>query len=345
MPGEGNTLSTINDRPSASILLNSPEFYNELTNLLITDGNNESLEKLSNLLLPITKLDATACKGPVLPVNDIRGIDSRSYVKNERYLRCKLASLYRVIDLYGWNYGTCYNHISARVNNSTEQFLIKPIGLAFHEITGSSLVKIDSNGSIIDPGSTTFGVNALSFSLYSFIYKHRPDINCIIHVQTPTVTAISAMKCGLLGLCQEALICGQATTHQIQIDSITNRLSTDENIQQSTAKVLILPNYGMLACGTTVEEAWHITFHLILACESQLRAVSMGIDNLIMPSDSSAKQVTNTVGADGGGVNTTDVKWNIGELEWSTLMIVLDRAGYHTGYIYREPLIRFIDKQ
>lgn len=50
--------------------------------------------------------------GPVLPVNDIRGIDSRSYVKNERHLRCKLASLYRVIDLYGWNYGTCYNHVS-----------------------------------------------------------------------------------------------------------------------------------------------------------------------------------------------------------------------------------------
>ncbi|UJR21515.1 hypothetical protein I4U23_024601 [Adineta vaga] len=344
MPGEGENQTTLNDRPSATTLLNSPEFHTELTNLLISDGNKESVETLSNLLLPITKLDATVCKGPVLPVNDIRGIDSRSYVKNERYLRCKLASLYRVIDLYGWNYSTCYNHVSVRVNNSTDQFLMKPIGLGFHEVTGSSLVKIDANGSRIDPGSTTFGVNALSFSLYSSVYKHRPDINCIIHVQTPAVTAVSAMKCGLLGLSQEALICGQATTHEIQIDLVTNRLSLDENIQQSTAKVLILPNHGILACGTSVEEAWHVIFHLILACESQLRAVSMGIDNLIISSDQSAKQVTNTVGAGGGGVNTTDVKWAVGELEWSTLMIVLDRAGYHTGYIYREPLIRFIDK-
>jgi adducin len=181
--------------------------------------------------------------------------------------------------------------VKVRVNNSTDQFLIKPIGLGFHEVTGSSLVKIDSNGSKIDPGSTTFGVNALSFSLYSFVYKHRPDLNCIIHVQTPAVSAIAAMKCGLLPLSQEALICGQATTHLIQIDLTTNRLSIDENIQQSTAKVLILPNYGMLACGTTVEEAWHITFHLILACEAELRAVSMGIDNLILSSDDSAKQV------------------------------------------------------
>ena len=51
-------------------------------------------------------------------MNDIRGIDSRSYVKNERYLRCKLAALYRVIDLYGWNYGTCYNHVSVSGKDS-----------------------------------------------------------------------------------------------------------------------------------------------------------------------------------------------------------------------------------
>jgi len=49
------------DRPST--ILNSSEFYNELTNLLINEENKESLETLSNLLLPITKLDATACKG------------------------------------------------------------------------------------------------------------------------------------------------------------------------------------------------------------------------------------------------------------------------------------------
>ncbi|CAF4617675.1 unnamed protein product [Rotaria sp. Silwood1] len=103
MPVEGDNQSTINEY-SSKILLNSSEFHNELINLLINEGNKESIETLSNLLLPITKLDATTCKGPVLPVNDIRGIDSRTYAKNERYLRCKLASLYRVIDLYGWNY-------------------------------------------------------------------------------------------------------------------------------------------------------------------------------------------------------------------------------------------------
>jgi adducin len=127
--------------------------------------------------------------------------------------------------------------------------------------------------------------------LYSSVYKLRPDINCLIHVQTPAVTAVSAMKLGLLSLSQEALICGQATTHEIHIDLSTNQLSIDDSLQQSTAKILILPNYGMLVCGTTVEDAWHKTFHIILACEAQLRAVSMGINNLILPTDRSAQQV------------------------------------------------------
>jgi hypothetical protein len=48
---------------SSTLLLNSSEFYNELTNLLINEKNKESIETLSNLLLPITKLDATTCKG------------------------------------------------------------------------------------------------------------------------------------------------------------------------------------------------------------------------------------------------------------------------------------------
>lgn len=96
------------------------------------------------------------------------------------------------------------------------------------------------------------------------------------------------MKLGLLDLSHEASVCGPATTHEIQINLSTNELALDSNLQQSTGKILILPNHGILACGSTVEDAWHKTFHLILACEAQLRAVSMGINNLHI---SSTKQV------------------------------------------------------
>ena len=45
----------------------------------------------------------------------------------------------------------------------------------------------------------------------------------------------------------------------------------------------------------------------------------------------------------GGGVNTTDVKWAVGELEWSTLMIVLDKAVSHPFLREKNPTsIRFV---
>jgi hypothetical protein len=38
----------------------------------------------------------------VTPINDIHGADTSSYVKGEKLTRCKLASLYRIADLFGW---------------------------------------------------------------------------------------------------------------------------------------------------------------------------------------------------------------------------------------------------
>nr|XP_031294369.1 alpha-adducin isoform X7 [Camelus dromedarius] len=49
--------------------------------------------------------------GMVTPVNDLRGSDSIAYDKGEKLLRCKLAALYRLADLFGWSQ-LIYNHIT-----------------------------------------------------------------------------------------------------------------------------------------------------------------------------------------------------------------------------------------
>ena len=49
--------------------------------------------------------------GSVIPINDIRGLEGMSYSKNEKLLRCKLAAVYRLFDMYGWTQNI-YNHIS-----------------------------------------------------------------------------------------------------------------------------------------------------------------------------------------------------------------------------------------
>lgn len=57
----------------------------------------------------------------VLPINDIRGVESMGYAKGEKILRCKLAAVYRLIDLYGWTQNI-HNHIT--VSNTTNLFVL-----------------------------------------------------------------------------------------------------------------------------------------------------------------------------------------------------------------------------
>ena len=96
--------------------------------------------------------------GIISPINDLKNYD---FSDPESILRCKLASLYRLVDLYGWSQ-SIYNHITVKVsgdlkpleeldsptvidhsiNNKVSdkncpKFLINPFGLLYHEISAS----------------------------------------------------------------------------------------------------------------------------------------------------------------------------------------------------------------
>ncbi|CAF1361366.1 unnamed protein product [Adineta steineri] len=343
-------------RQRVKTILNSKEFRDELEEI-ITDALKHgphpasliALQQISELLLPHTSRWTTVSSlsraggSVIVPINDIRGVDSQGYSKSERLLRCKLASLYRLVDLFGWSQGI-YNHITARVNQEQEHFLINPFGLMYHEVTGSSLVKVDIAGNIIDSGSTTYGINRAGYTLHSAIHKARPDLKCIIHLHTPAVAAVSAMKCGLLPLSQDALFCGKISYHDyrgILIEDDVKKLLVED--LGPINKVMILRNHGFVACGETIEEAWKYAYNVINACEVQVRAAPMGIDQLYLPSSEQQKRISDVLQ---GNLNeaTGDKKWKIGELEFESLMRILDNAGFRTGYVYRQPLIRTIDK-
>lgn len=55
----------------------------------------------------------------VTPVNDLRGSDSIAYDKGEKLLRCKLAALYRLADLFGWSQ-LIYNHITVSTGRARD---------------------------------------------------------------------------------------------------------------------------------------------------------------------------------------------------------------------------------
>ena len=63
----------------------------------------------------------------MVPINDIRGLEGMGYTKAEKALRCKLAACYRLVDMYGLAQ-SIYNHITVRISQDTEHFLLNPFG-------------------------------------------------------------------------------------------------------------------------------------------------------------------------------------------------------------------------
>nr|CAI5857734.1 unnamed protein product [Callosobruchus analis] len=345
-------------RKRVELIMNSKLFREELERIIETqlrEGNGPSglLQQISDMV-GVSRAGAgnAAFKssGCVIPINDIRGIEAMGYAKGEKILRCKLASLFRLIDLLGWAHGPG-TLITARLNQDEEQFLVNPYGVLFHEVTASGLVKVDARGQVIEQGTTNFPVNVSAFSLHSAVHCARPDIRCVIHVRTPAVVAVSALKQGLIPLSQEAVVIGDVSTHTYlggPLDS-EERDKLARNLGPNN-KVLLLTNQGALCCGATVEEAFFNARNAVLASETQLKLLPIGLDNVVVIDDEIRKKMyeqahnppESTPRPDQPSILESKVerKWRVGGVEFESLMRMLDNAGFRTGYIYRQPLIK-----
>ncbi|XP_017765231.1 PREDICTED: protein hu-li tai shao isoform X1 [Eufriesea mexicana] len=347
-------------RKRVEMMMNSRLFREELERIIETqmkDGAGPSglLQQISDMMgAQGARFNGNVFKNSncVLPINDIRGVESMGYAKGEKLLRCKLAAVFRLLDLYGWTQGVG-GQITARLNQDQEHFLVNPYGLLYHEVTASSLIKIDMQGTIVEQGTTNFGVHVAGFQLHSTIHAARPDIKCIVHITTPSVTAISSLKCGLLPTGQESIVIGEVSTHQYiggffepeEKEKIARNLGPMN-------KVMLLTNRGALCCGETVEEAFYNVYNMVLACETQLKLMPAGLDNLNLISEECKKAIfeasrkpptpQQTVPMSETTVlaEKLEKRWRIGGTEFEALMRMLDNAGFRTGYIYRNPLVK-----
>jgi hypothetical protein len=85
----------------------------------------------------------------------------------------------------------------------TEDFLINPFGLMFHEITASSLVKVDQAGNkLMD---SPYEINPAGYTIHSAIHEVRHDVTCVLHTHTAAGVAVSAQKQGVLPISQQSM--------------------------------------------------------------------------------------------------------------------------------------------
>ncbi|XP_065253864.1 beta-adducin isoform X3 [Emys orbicularis] len=334
-----------------TMILQSPSFREELESLIqdqMKKGNNSNIWALRQIAdfmsstAPSVFPTSPISLSMVTPINDLHGTESLSLAKGERLMRCKVGSIYRLLDLYGWAQ-LSNTYVTMRVSKEQDHFLICPKGLSCNEVTASSLIKVNILGEVVEQGGTSFSVDARGFSLHSAIYAARPDIRCIIHLHTPATAAVSAMKCGILPVSHDALLLGNMVYFDFngEMEEEADRIELQKCLGP-TCKILVLRNHGVITLGDTVEEAFYKTFHLQAACEIQVSALSSagGAENLIVLERE--KYRPHDVGSVrwAGSTFGPMQKSRLGEHEFEALMRMLDNLGYRTGYTYRHPFVQ-----
>lgn len=197
-------------------------------------------------------------------------------------VRVDLAAMYRLTALYGWD-DMIFTHISHRVPGPDHHFLINPYGFLFEEITASSLVKVDLEGSIVQ--ETPYFINPAGFTIHSAIHAAREDAHVVMHLHTDDGVAVSAQKEGLLPLNQTAMIARHDLSYH-DYEGIALDLGERERLVADIGDThnMILWNHGTLTVGETAAEAFLRMFFLERACTMQIRSLSAGRDGVLLGS-------------------------------------------------------------
>ena len=213
----------------------------------------------------------------------------RSDSSEVRAARIELACAYRLFAALGWH-ELIYNHISLRVPSRHDRFLINPFGMMYREITASSLVEIDIDGHVVDPGSAP--VNPAGFVVHAAVHRARPDAACVMHTHTTDGMAVACQRDGLLPLSFPSMFYFERIGYHA-FEGITLDTGECDRLARSlgTFNAMILRNHGLLACGPSVADAFAELYHLQRACEVQIAAQSSGA-SLTFPSESVVRKAT-----------------------------------------------------
>lgn len=229
--------------------------------------------------------------------------------------RCDLAALYRVVDHFGWT-DVINTHMSARVPDEPGAFLINHYEEMFHEITASSLIKMDLAGKVLGRQGR---FNAAGFSIHSGVYKARPDANCVMHTHTRAGAGVSLMRKGLRAISQDALnVLDEVVYHEYGLPATQEECDALGASCRKGACVVLL-NHGLLTHAPTIPGALQRLYMLERACELEIISRTLG-----EPPVPIADHVIAGVAA---YMKAARAKPDFGLHEWNALLRVIDKKG------------------
>ena len=212
-------------------------------------------------------------------INSLRGRVSDA----EWATRVQLAAGCRMAQRFGWN-NSIRNHLTARVPDEPDKFLMNPVGLLWSEITASDFLKVDFDGKCHTDSDLPPGPAGLVF--HGAILKANPDRHCSFHLHPVAGLVVAAMKRGLIYSTQESLnLYGQVGYHEFesQADDLEEGQRIARELGDKTC--MIMWNHGLLTVGRSIPEGFYAMQQLIDACDVQVRLMATGAEIREIPQE------------------------------------------------------------
>lgn len=186
--------------------------------------------------------------------------------------RVELAAAFRIAVSRGWNKSTA-NHMTSRVPDQPEYFLMNAADFAWDEITASNLLKLDHDGKVVSDTDRKPRPAGLNF--HSAIQREMPHIGCTLHCHPSAGVVVSAWEEGLQYFDQSSCgVYGQVGYHDFE--GLAQEADEAPRILADLGDryTMIMRNHGLLSVGRTVPEAMAYMDRLVRACETQERILS-----------------------------------------------------------------------
>ena len=181
-----------------------------------------------------------------------------------------LAAACRILAAEGHESGLA-GQVTARADQPNTWWTLE-FGYGFDEATAGRMVLVDDDLKPLSGGRPNPGVR-----FHVWIYNKRPDVQAIVHTHAPHASALAATGKPLRTIHMDSAML-HGTAHLPDWPGVP--VADDEGRIISgalgEAKTILLANHGLLAAGSSVEEAAYLAVFFERAARMQLRAMAAG---------------------------------------------------------------------
>lgn len=154
------------------------------------------------------------------------------------------------------------------------RFYTQQLGYGFDEISAASLIEVDQDLQVVSGQ----GIPNPANRFHTWIYRQRPDVNCIIHTHPLHVAALSMLETPLQISHMDTCPLFDDCAFLAQWPGVPVGNEEGEIIAGALGakRAILLAHHGQLVVGATVEEACMLAILIERAARLQLLAMAAG---------------------------------------------------------------------